>query len=127
MRKKGDAETPGCRARLVSCELNRDGKVDAFSASTPAIGSKETAVRQVCIDQEKKPQAIAMIISPYLLPNEMGLSPDLIARQVRCIYGTCDAGRLWESTYTQSTEHAGFATGTANPCVFVFDHKARDI
>ena len=32
---KGDADSPDVRARLVSCELNKDGRNDAFSASTP--------------------------------------------------------------------------------------------
>ena len=59
------------------------------------------------------------------LPKEMELSPDLVARQVRCVCGTRDAGKLWKDTYTQAMEHAGFVTGTANPCVFY--HKVRDI
>ena len=59
------------------------------------------------------------------LPKEMGLSPDLVARQVRCVYGTRDAGKLSEDTYTQAMRHAGFTTGTAKPCVFY--HTVRDI
>ena len=31
---KSDAESPDVRARLVSCELNKDGKQDAFASST---------------------------------------------------------------------------------------------
>ena len=52
------------------------------------------------------------------LPKEMGFNLDLVARQVRCVYGTRDAG-------TQAMEHAGVVTGTADPCVFY--HKVRDI
>ena len=59
------------------------------------------------------------------LPKEMGLSPDLAARQVRCVYGTRGAGKLWEDTYTQAMERAGFVTVTANPCVFY--HEVRGI
>ena len=55
----------------------------------------------------------------------MGLSPDFVARQVRCVYGTGAIGKLWEDTYTHAMEHAGFVTGTANHCVFF--HKVRDI
>ena len=58
-------------------------------------------------------------------PKEMGLGTNVVARQVRCVYGTRDAGKLWEDTYTQAMEHAGFTTGAANPCVFY--HKTRDI
>ena len=49
-----------------------------------------------------------------------------VARQVRCVYGTRDAGKLWENTYTRAMEHAGFVTGTAKPC-FCGYNKARDI
>ena len=59
------------------------------------------------------------------LPKKMGLGTNVVARQVRCVYGTRDAGKLWEDTYTQAMEHAGFTTGAANPCVFY--HKTRDI
>ena len=59
------------------------------------------------------------------LPKETGLSPDLVARRVRCVYGTREAGKLREDTYTQAMEHAGLVTGSANRCVFY--HKARDI
>ena len=59
------------------------------------------------------------------LPPEMGLGPDVVAKQVRCVYGTRDAGRLWEDTYTRVLNHAGFTTGVSNPCVFY--HSGRDI
>ena len=61
MCNKGDADTPDCRARLASGELNCDGKVDAFSASTPT-GSEEMSVRQIRFDQSKGPRAIAIVI-----------------------------------------------------------------
>ena len=59
------------------------------------------------------------------LPQELGLGSDLVARQIRCVYGTRDAGKLWEDTYTQALEHSGFTTGVANPCIFY--HRVRDI
>ena len=94
----------------------------------------------MCIDQEKsrKPLLLSFvdICKAYFnaiperaiymtLPKEMKLSPDLVARQVRCVYGTRGAGKLWEETYTQAMEHAGFVTGTADPCVLY--HKVCDI
>ena len=39
--------------------------------------------------------------------------------------GTRNTGKLWKDSYTQAMEHAGFVTGTANPCVFY--HKVRGI
>ena len=38
------------------------------------------------------------------VPKEMGLPPNTVARQVRCVYGTRDAGKLWEDTYMQVLE-----------------------
>ena len=49
----------------------------------------------------------------------------MVARQVRCVYGTRDAGKIWEDTCTQVLESMGFASGQANPCIF--QHNARDI
>ena len=98
-------------------------------------------VREVCIDQDKKglkPLRLSFVgirksyfsVIPERtcyrkLPKEIGLSPDTVARLVRCIDGTRDAGKLWEDTYTRALEHAGFVTGATNPCVFY--HKVRDI
>ena len=59
------------------------------------------------------------------LPPEMGMDPEAVARQVRCVYGTMDAGRLWEDTYTQILTDMGFRTGVSNPCVFF--QPSRDI
>ena len=37
MCNEGDADSPDCRAIVVSCGINTDGKVDAFSTSTPPL------------------------------------------------------------------------------------------
>ena len=59
------------------------------------------------------------------LPKEMGLPPDTVARQVRCVYGTRDAGKLWEDHYTLVMEGLGFRAGTSDPCVFF--NEARNL
>ena len=41
-----------------------------------------------------------------------------MAKQVRCVHGTRDAGKLWEDTYTMVLEAMGFRTGVSNPCMF---------
>ena len=33
-------------------------------------------------------------------PPELGLGKGMVCRLKRCIYGTRDAGALWEATYT---------------------------
>ena len=40
---KGDAESPDVRARLVSCELNKDSKQDDFAASTPLSRARRSS------------------------------------------------------------------------------------
>ena len=40
MCNKGDGETPDCRAKLVPCEINKDGKADVFATSTPPLEAK---------------------------------------------------------------------------------------
>ena len=100
MCNKGDADTPDCRARPVSCELNKDGKVDAFSASTPPLEAKKLLFAKYASTRKKgsKPLRLSFvdICKAYFnaiperaiymkLPKEMGLSPDLVARQVRCV------------------------------------------
>ena len=39
------------------------------------------------------------------LPSEMGLPSNVVARQVRCFYGT--SGKVWEDCDTQVLEVAG--------------------
>ena len=60
-----------------------------------------------------------------ILPREMGLPSNIVARQIRCVYGTRDAGKLWEDCYTQVLEGLGFVPGISNPCAF--HHPVRDI
>ena len=110
---KGDADTPDCRARLVSCELNKDGNADAFSASTSPLEAKTLLfakyastrniglkpLRLSFVDIRKTyPNAIPEQAIYMKLPKEMGLSQDLVARQVRCVYGIRGAGKLWKET-----------------------------
>ena len=59
------------------------------------------------------------------LPVEMGLPSNVVARQTRCVYGTRDAGMIWEETYRIALENCGFVTGAANPCMF--HHPDHDV
>ena len=130
---KGDANAPDVRARLVSCELNQGDRNDAFSASTPPLEAKRLLFSRYVSERHRigKPLRISFIDirkayfnalptrAIYMrLPKEMGLAPDTVARQGRCVYGTRDAGKLWEDTYTVVMESMGFKAGDSNPCVF---------
>ena len=72
-----------------------------------------TSARRISTPSQKE---LYIYIYIYMkLPKEMGLGTNVVARQVRCVYGMRDAGKLWEDTYTQAMEHAGFTTGVGKP------------
>ena len=52
------------------------------------------------------------------LPRELGLPGHWVGHQVRCVYGTRDAGAIWEDTYRNALESMGFTSGRSSPCVF---------
>ena len=50
MCNKGDAETPDCRARTVSCEINKDGRQSGcFRSIYSTFKSKEHVLCKVCL------------------------------------------------------------------------------
>ena len=51
-------------------------------------------------------------------PKEMGMGTGYVARLDKCVYGTRDAGMLWEMVYTEALKSAGFIQGVASPCCF---------
>ena len=55
----------------------------------------------------------------------MGLGQKYVAKPVRCVYGTRDAGKIWEDCYRDCLEGMGFQSGAASPCVFF--HPERNI
>ena len=116
------------RARLVACKVNTTGKEDAFYASTPPGESKKMLFSQftsrrwkVLPDGSPVPLKLSLIDikkayfhgtptrSIYMtLPPELGLPKHYVARQTRYVYGTRDAGMIWESCYLKALEDAGF-------------------
>ena len=107
---KGDAVNPDVRARLVACEVNYGGKDDSFFASTPPLESKKMLFARYADHPIKNglPQRISFvdIRKAYFngipkrnifmsLPKELGLPSHLVGKQVRCVYGTRDAGAIW--------------------------------
>ena len=55
---------------------------------------------------------------PREIPRELGLPSNLLELQVRCVYGTRDAGAIWEETYRCVLVNAGFTPRIASPCIF---------
>ena len=138
---KGDSEDPDCRARLVACEVNKTGeKNDLFYASTPPLEAKKAMFSRYAQHTRAgaKPLRLSFVDvrKAYFngtpkrdifmsLPKEMGLPSHYVAKQVKCVYGTRDAGAIWEDCYRDSLEAMGFVSGVASPCCF--SHKAKGI
>ena len=50
-------------------------------------------------------------------PKELGLGT-MLTQQTKCVYGTRDAGMIWEETYRQCLGDLGFISSRASPCCF---------
>ena len=59
------------------------------------------------------------------LPKELGAPKGMVGKLLRCVYGTRDAGQLWEDTYANFLISIGFGRGVGSPCCF--HHPQRDI
>ena len=146
MCNKGDADNPDCRARLVSCEVNKrkGDRPPEFYASTPPLEAQRimfnrfASERHRTINGKQVPLQLSFvdIRKAYFngipkrcvymdLPREMGLGKEWVAKQVRCVYGTRDAGSIWEDCYRDALEDMGFTSGSASPCIFF--HEERNI
>ena len=144
---KGEVDEPGMRARLVACEVNKGQKNFDFYASTPPLESKKCLFSKFATEQRREdsrgvlqPLRLSFIDikKAYFnarpkravfmrLPPELGLPSHLVARQTRCVYGTRDAGMLWEECYRLALEQCGFITGAANPCLFFHPQKNIEV
>ena len=108
---KGDAKEPDVRARLVACEVAKD-KQSAFYASTPPLEAKKKLFSKYSAERVRHGKPLAMgfvdIKKAYFNgnpqrnifmapPKELGIGKT-ITQQTRCVYGTRDAGMIWEET-----------------------------
>ena len=139
---KGDHKQPDMRARLVACEINRGDRHDAFFASTPPLEAKKVLFSRLAQEQKRDGVALSLdfldVKKAYFngipkrdvymqLPRELGLPSHFVAKQVRCVYGTRDAGAIWEDTYRAAFEGAGFVSGVASPCCFFHPQKGLSV
>ena len=139
---KGDEKEYDVRARLVACEVNTY-KSDDYFASTPPLEAKRLLFSEYAHKarhQDYKHRDIRLsfvdVKKAYfngvprrnvhlVFPKELGMPTHLIAHLKRCVYGTRDAGAIWEDCYADALVGLGFARGEANPCCFY--HHERDI
>ena len=143
MCNKGDALEPDCRARLVACEVNKTGeKNDLFYASTPPLEAKKAMFNRYAQHARAGPLPLRLsfvdVRKAYFngtpkrnvfmsLPKELGLPSHYVAKQVKCVYGTRDAGAIWEDVYRGALEAMGFTSGVASPCCFVHEERGLSV
>ena len=132
---KGDAESPDVRARLVACEVNTSGtKEDSFFASTPPLEAKKllfsefsATARNPALLSDEYVLSFVDIKKAYFngrpkrnvhlaFPKELGIPENFCAHLKRCVYGTRDAGAIWEDCYADALVDMCFERGTASPC-----------
>ena len=114
---KGDAQCPDVRARLVACEVNHSNtKESDFFTSTPPLEAKRMLFSKYANEPVKNNIKMELgfidVREAYFngtprrnlfmsLPRELGLPGHCVGRQVKCVYGTRDAGAIWEEYLPQ--------------------------
>ena len=139
---KGDQKDFDVRARLVACEVNTY-KTDEYFASTPPLEAKRLLFSEFAHKarhpKHKKRNMVLSFVDVkkayfngiprrnlhLVFPKELGMPGHLVAHLKRCVYGTRDAGAIWEDCYADALVELGFRRGIANPCCFY--HVERDI
>ena len=138
---KGDTENPDLRARLVACDVNKGGdRQDSFYASTPPLEAKRVLFSRLAQERTRGGQKLRIsfidIRKAYFngipkrpiymsFPKELGLPSHYVAKLIRCVYGTRDAGAIWEDCYRGALEEIGFTSSVASPCCFW--HRERGL
>ena len=130
---KGDAETPDVRMRLVGQEINRGDVCDDFYAATPPLEAKRLLFSDWATKKHIGGQRLKLhftdIRKAYFngiptrsiyvrMPPELGLPKGTLGKLVRCMYGTRDAGAIWEQCYVDCLLGMGFVQSLASPCCF---------
>ena len=134
---KEDMENPKCRARYVAQEVNYGGEADAaFYAATPPLEAKRVLFSTWSKQRHRGGQPLKLHFldvrkayfngrpqrAIYLrLPPELGLGKNIVGKLKRCVYGTRDAGAIWEQVYTRALLDMGFRQGTSSPCCFTHE------
>ena len=102
---KGDSTNPDIRCRLVACEINKGDKHDNFFASTPPVAAKRMLFAQYTQEQTRKGNNLRLSFVDVrkahfngipkrplhmAFAKELGLPSHIVAKQIRCVYGTHD-------------------------------------
>ena len=107
---KADLENPDVRCRLVGQEVNLHHD-ESFYAATPPLEAKRLLFSEFASSRTRhgKPLQLSFVDvkKAYFygiperdiyvrLPHELGVSKQYVGKLVRCMYGTRDAGAIWE-------------------------------
>ena len=111
--------------------MNKDNsKEAAFFASTPPLEAKKALFAKFACNTTKNnvPMRLSFVDvkKAYFnatpgrnifmnFPKELGLPAGLVARHVKCVYGSRDAGALWEDVYRHCLEKMGFVFYMCRP------------
>ena len=129
---KNDINDPDVRCRLVAQEVNLHAD-DSFYAATPPLEAKRLLFSQWATEQKRDGERLQLSFTDvkkayfygvpdrhlYVrFPPELGMPKDMVGRLVRCMYGTRDAGAIWENCYTKCLLDLGFVQGVSSPCCF---------
>ena len=119
---KNDLEDPDVRCRLVGQEVNLHAD-EPFYAATPPLEAKRMLFSEFACQRTRdgKPLQISFVDvkKTYFygvpekelyvrLPPEFGVSKQYVVKLVRCMYGTRDAGAIWEACYASCLTKLGF-------------------
>ena len=139
---KGDDKEYDVRARLVACEVNTY-KSDEYVAPTPPLEAKKLLFSEYAATARKATNATKEIVLPFVdikkayfngvprrnihlaFPKELGVPDHLVAHLKRCVYGTRDAGAIWEECFADALVEMGFTRSVASPCCFY--HEGRNL
>ena len=132
MCNKGDIANPDMRARLVAQEVAHE-REDSYFAAPPPLEAKRALISQMASERTRGgvPLKISLVDvrkayfngiptrNLYVrLPPELGLPRTIVGKLKRCLYGTRDAGHIWEAKYGDELVKMGFIQGKASPCCF---------
>ena len=146
---KGDDRHPNYRSRLVAKEIKYGSGFDMsfFAAMPPLVALKMLffmAVTAGLVDLLCNPIPVREALCLSFIdvsrahfcadaqreiyvqpPPECGLPEGWVARLIKSMYGTRDAGSNWEAAVAKLMTSIGFERGVSNPCVYF--HKERNI
>ena len=110
---KSDNSHPDVRAHLVAQEVDTY-QDEAYFPATPPLECKRALISQMATERTRNGKCLKLcfidVRKAYFngrptrnifvrLPREMGLPRTMLGKLKRCLYGTRDAGHIWEAVY----------------------------